>query len=124
MADVGRLLVAVLKHTEICDNKAIKVNSFTTTPNDILAEFERQIEAKWSVKYTPLAELRVLEAAAWDKGNPLAALYTLRRIWTEGGTLYPQMDNEAIEMVEMDTLEMVVQDALARPSAAFQSGKL
>jgi hypothetical protein len=124
MADVGRLLVAVLKHPDVCDGKAAKVNSFTTTPDGILQEFERQTGAKWAVQYTSLDELRRLETEAWEKENPLATVYTLRRIWTEGGTLYGKMDNEAIEMARMDTLEMVVQEALASPAAGFQSGKM
>ncbi|KUI65957.1 Isoflavone reductase [Cytospora mali] len=124
MADVGRLLVAVLKHPDFCDNKAVKVNSFTTTPQDILTEFERQTDSKWEVSYTSLDELERLEGSAWETGNELATIYTLRRIWTEGSTLYGQTDNEAIGMTKMDTLEMVVQEALSNPVSAFQSGKL
>ncbi len=124
MADVGRLLVGVLKHPGCCDGKAVKVNSFTTTPEDILAEFERQTETKWHVSYTSLGDLMTLEANAWKDENPLASLYTLRRIWTQGLTLYDKTDNDAIGMVKMDTLEMVVQEAVARPIAAFQSGEL
>ncbi|KAK7413258.1 hypothetical protein QQX98_007846 [Neonectria punicea] len=124
MADVGRLLVAVLKHPEVCDGKAIRVNSLVTTPREILSEFERQTDSKWTVKYTPLEELRRLESTAWASNNPLATIYTLRRIWTGGGTLYDKTDNEAIGMMDMDTLEMVVQEAVMRPADAFQSGKL
>jgi hypothetical protein len=124
MADVGRLLVAVLKHPGFCDGTAVRVNSFITTPNEILAEFERQTGVKWAVRYTPLEELKRLESVAWTEENPLATVYTLRRIWTEGGTLYEKMDNEALGVTKMDTLEMVVQEALASPVAGFQSGKM
>lgn len=124
MADVGRSLVGALKHPDVCDGKAIKVNSFTTTPHEILAEFERQMGASWEADYTPLDVLRRLEFAAWEKDNPLAAIYSLRRIWTEGGTLYEKTDNESIGMARMDTLEMVVQEAIAKPTAGFQSGKM
>jgi hypothetical protein len=124
MADVGRLVVAALRHPDVCDGKAVKVNSLTTTPDDILAEFERQTDSKWKVNYTPLDELRKLEAGAWEQGNPLASIYTLRRIWTEGGTLYEKTDNEAIGMTKMDTIEMVVQAALMNSVSAFQSGDL
>lgn len=124
MADVGRLLVAVLKHPEVCDGKAVKVNSFTTTPGEILAEFERQTDSKWKVNYTSLEDLKRYEIEAWEKENPIASLYTLRRIWTEGGTLYDKTDNEAIGKTKMDTLEMAIQEAVLNPVAAFQSGKL
>lgn len=124
MADVGRLLVAVLKHPECCDRKAVKVNSFTTTPHEILSELQRQTESKWKVSYTSLDDLKKFEGEAWEKGNPLASIYTLRRIWTEGSTLYEQTDNHAIGMDKMDTLEMIVQETVKSPVAAFQSGKL
>ncbi|VUC21028.1 unnamed protein product [Clonostachys rosea] len=124
MADVGRLLVGVLRHPEVCDNKAIKVNSFTTTPNAILAEFERQTNSKWNVEYTSIDQLRQLEKKAYEDQNSLSSLYTLRRIWTEGRTLYEKRDNESIGLTKMDTLEMVIQQAVANPVSAFQSGKL
>ncbi|KAF7192468.1 Isoflavone reductase-like [Pseudocercospora fuligena] len=124
MADCGRALLGVLQHPEACDGKAIIVNSFVTTPHAILREFERQMNAKWSVDYTSLADLKLLEDQAWAQSNPLAALYTLRRIWTEGSTLYPQVDNEIIGLKKTDTLEVVVQAAIAKPASGFQSGDL
>ncbi|EME79629.1 uncharacterized protein MYCFIDRAFT_37493 [Pseudocercospora fijiensis CIRAD86] len=124
MADCGRALLAVLRHPEACDGKAIIVHSFVTTPQAILREFERQMNAKWSVDCTTLAELKMLEDDAWTQSNPLAALYTLRRIWTEGATLYPKIDNETIGLAKTDTLEMVVQAAIAKPTLGFQSGVL
>ncbi|KAH8676218.1 isoflavone reductase family protein [Xylariales sp. PMI_506] len=124
MADVGRLLIAVLKHPEVSDNRAIRANSYTTTPNKILAEFERQTDSMWTASYTSLDELRAFEKAAWEQGKPLASLYTLRRIWTEGKTLYDRTDNEMLGMAKMDTLEMSVQESLWKPIAGFQSGTL
>ncbi|KAI0002654.1 isoflavone reductase family protein [Xylariaceae sp. FL0662B] len=124
MADVGRLLVAVLLHPEASDNRALKVNSYTTTPNEILAEFERQTESKWDVSFTPLADLKILERVAWESGNPLGTLYTLRRIWTEGSTLYEQTDNAALGLSKTDTLEMSVQEAIWQLTPGFQSGPL
>ena len=37
MRDVGRLVVAAIKHPEASRNRALKVNSFTTTPKEIVA---------------------------------------------------------------------------------------
>ncbi|KXT15683.1 hypothetical protein AC579_6136 [Pseudocercospora musae] len=124
MADCGRALLGLLQHPEACDAKAIIVHSFVTTPHTILREFERQMNATWSVEYTSLADLRLLEDQAWAQSNPLAALYTLRRIWTQGATLYPQVDNETIGLAKTDTLEMVVQAAIVKPASGFQSGDL
>ncbi|GAB1212283.1 hypothetical protein ATERTT37_001417 [Aspergillus terreus] len=106
--DVGKFVVHTLTHWDVARNRALKLNSFTTTPRKILAEFEKQTNSSWSVEYTPLDELRQLEEEAWEKGNPLATLYTLRRIWTEGGTLYERWDNEDIGAVDTDSLEELV----------------
>ncbi|GAB7354528.1 hypothetical protein MBLNU459_g4992t1 [Dothideomycetes sp. NU459] len=113
MEDVGRLLVAALKHPDAARNKVLKVNSFTTTPNQILREYERQTGGeKWETSYTSLSDLRQSEAKAWENGNPLATLFTLRRIWTEGGTLYDMRDNETIGAGQMDSLEKAVGQAI------------
>jgi hypothetical protein len=110
MPDVGKLLVAALKYPDASRNQALKVNSFTTTPNDIVAEFEKQMGYKWEVSYTPLEELRKIEQQAWESGQLWATVVTLRRIWTEGGTLYQTRDNGKIGMKDSDmgTLQEVV----------------
>lgn len=116
MADVGKLLVASLHHPEASLNRALKVQSFVVTPKEITAEFERQTGGEpWKVSYTPLDELKQLEAKAWEEGKPLATVYTLRRIWTEGGTLYAKTDNESIGLKpeDMDSLELAVKQFLA-----------
>ncbi|EFX02284.1 isoflavone reductase family protein [Grosmannia clavigera kw1407] len=129
MADVGRALVAVLHHPDVCDGRAVYVHSFVTTPATILAEFERQTAssnaaAAWTVHHTTLSQLRDIEQDARAHAAPLADLFTLRRIWAEGGTLYDHMDNEAIGLTSTDSLEDVVHAAVERPVAAFQSGEL
>jgi len=113
MADVGKLLVAALKTPPNESPRTLKVNSFTTTPHEILAEFEKQTGAKWDVEYTSLDELKKLEQKAWENGNPAATVCTLRRIWTEGGTLYEKRDNWKILEPEMETLESQVTKVIA-----------
>ncbi|PGH27550.1 hypothetical protein AJ80_00791 [Polytolypa hystricis UAMH7299] len=111
MADVGKLVVAALLHPTQSRNRALKVNSYTTTPSEILAEFERQTGGeKWNnnVTYTPLDELRELEKQAWETSSPAATVFTLRRIWTEGGTLYEKRNNADIGEPEMETLRDTV----------------
>lgn len=106
----GRLVVASMLHPKESRNKALKVNSFTATPHQILAEFERQTGGqKWQVSYTPLEEIKAIEKEMWDQGTPAAVGYTLRRIWAEGGTLYDKRDNEAIGCSDTDTLQVVVE---------------
>ncbi|KAH8817426.1 isoflavone reductase family protein [Xylogone sp. PMI_703] len=114
MADVGKFVVGALRHPEQSANKALKVNSFTTTPKEILREFEKQTGSTWKVSFTPLDELKKLEQEAWASGDPAATVYTLRRIWTEGGTLYDKIDNEAIGVTVTDTLESTVKKAIEK----------
>ena len=100
-------------HPEASKNKALKVNSFTTTPEEIVADFERQCGGeKCEVKYTPLDKLRQLEKDAWANKHPRAPIFTLRRIWGEGGTLYEQRDNGLIDAEDMETLSDAVKAAI------------
>ncbi|OTB00965.1 hypothetical protein M426DRAFT_323854 [Hypoxylon sp. CI-4A] len=102
MPDVGKLVVAALRHPETSKGKVLKVQSYVTTPNAIVAEFERQTGSKWTVEHVPNQKVREAEKASWDAGNPLATAYTLRRIWAEGGTLYEKTDNELLGLKEGD----------------------
>ena len=106
--------MAALQHPEAAFNKALKVQSFVVTPNQILAEFEKQTGAKWQTSYTPLNTLREAEKKAWDEGKSYAVIFTLRRIWSEGGTLYEKTDNESIGLrdSELETLEDAVKREL------------
>ncbi|KAL4997414.1 hypothetical protein BDV10DRAFT_92239 [Aspergillus recurvatus] len=111
-ADVGKFVVHTLTHWDKARGRALKLNSFTTTPNDILAEFEKQTGDKWSVEYTSLEQLKQYEKEAWETGESDATLLTLRRIWTEGGTLYDRRDNEDIGAEKTITLEEAVKGAI------------
>jgi hypothetical protein len=117
MGSVGRLLVASLKHPEASRNRALIVNSFTTTPADILAEFEKQTGSGWQVSYTSLDELKKLEKELWDASKPFAGGATLKRIWTEGGTLYAKIDNDAIGPVQLDTLADIVKEIIKKQAS-------
>ncbi|KAK5118649.1 hypothetical protein LTR85_008114 [Meristemomyces frigidus] len=114
MRDVGKLVAAALLHPEATKNKALHVNSFTSTPKQIVAEFEKQTGGeKWDVDFTPLDKLKELEQKAWAANDPKAGTVTLRRIWTEGGTLYDQRDNGLIGMEHnVDSLQDAVKQAI------------
>jgi hypothetical protein len=105
---VGKLTVKALLHPEVSRNRALRVNSFTTTPLEIVAEFERQTGDKWSVSFTPLERARELERQAYAA----ATYFTLRRIWGEGGTLYEKRDNGLIDGEDTETLEDAVKAAI------------
>lgn len=114
---VGRLVIAALKHPRESSNKILKVNSFTATPHEILREFEAQTGSKWDLTYTSLPVLKQLEEKAYRDNDPAATGCTLRRIWTQGGTLYPTRDNDLIGAGPMDTLQSAVAKAIAKATA-------
>ncbi len=65
------------------------------------------------MSYTPLDTLKKLEKEAWDAGKPYAVVFTLRRIWAEGGTLYQKRDNGLIEAEDVvETLAEAVTEAI------------
>ncbi len=86
------------------------MQSFVVTPKEVLAEFEKQTKATWTVSYTPLEKLKGIESQLWAEGHRAATAATLRRIWAEGGTLYAKNDNEAIGLQpgDMESLETAV----------------
>ena len=90
------------------------MQSFVVAPKDVLDEYQRQTGAKWLVSYTPLEDLKALEARLWAEGHPAATSATLRRIWAEGGTLYEKNDNELLGLTEgrMESLETAVRRAI------------
>jgi len=110
MPDTGKAVVAALQHPEASFNKALKVASFVTPPNQVLTEIEKQTRAKFAVKHIPLAEVEEFEAQMYKEGHPIAVISTLRRIWATGGTLYDKWDNESIGLdnSNLETLEVVV----------------
>lgn len=116
LSSVGKLVVAALRHPEVeeAGGKALKVNSFEVTPNQVLAEYEKQTEAKWKVEYVPLKRLIEEEKKLWEEGHPKATVLTLRRIWSEGGTLYEKTDNGAIGLKteDMESLEVILKRLL------------
>lgn len=91
----------------------MKVNSFTATPNEVLAEFKKQSgDDNWDVSVVTLDELRKYEKECHEKGVPHAVGVTLRRIWTEGGTLYEKRDNDLIGDPKMQTLADIVKSKM------------
>lgn len=114
MRDVGKFVAAALLHPDAARNKALRVNSFTATPKQIAAEFEKQTGESWELGFTSLEELKRIEKQAWASNDPRAGPMTLRRIWTEGGTLYDERDNGLIEMEggKVDSLASAVKLAI------------
>ena len=113
---MGKLLVACLLHPAESEDKILIVNSFTATPNEILAEFEKQTGSKWDVSITSLDKLKRLENEAWEAGASIyATRCTLRRIWTEGGTLYDKpRSNRLIGDPPMETLANQVRQIIEK----------
>ena len=98
------------------------MNSFTTTPDEILAEFEKQTSSKWDVSYIPLDKLKEVEKLAWEDGLPYATAYTLKRIWTEGGTLYEKRDNESIGDPDTESMADQVRQIIVKQTQKLGVG--
>lgn len=113
---VGKGVVAALRHPDASVDRALKIQSFVATPNEILAAFEKQTGAQWTVEYSSLDKLRAVEERLWAEGKPIATGATLRRIWGEGGTLYERTDNEDIGLGadEVESLEDAVRGAVQK----------
>lgn len=115
MRDVGKLVVAALRHPEESKNRALLCNSFTATPNAILKEFERQTGGeKWEFDVTGLERLRELEREAWARQDARAVPLSLRRIWSEGGTIYAEPRHNGLIGTEesVDSLQSAVEQAI------------
>lgn len=105
---MGKFLVAALLNPRAARNTTLVVHSFTATPNEILAEYERQTNSKWEVSYTSLERLREIEKEEYQVYSPMATVVTLRRIWTDGGTLYKFYDDSILGEVDSETLDSQV----------------
>jgi len=108
MADVGKFVVAALLNTAAARNTTLIVHSFTATPHEILAEYEEQTGCTWEKSYTSLERLKEIEKEEYQIYSALATVVTLRRIWTEGGTLYKFYDEGILGQIESETLQSQV----------------
>ena len=125
MTDVGKLLVAALNHPEASRNRALKVYSFTASPNEVIEEFEKQTGGqKWDVKYVPRDEFVKLEKKAYDEDSPLKTAFTLRRIWADGKTLYAKRDNEELGFADAQTIEEAVKQSIEQQMASLKPSQL
>ncbi|RMZ80947.1 hypothetical protein DV738_g2444, partial [Chaetothyriales sp. CBS 135597] len=114
MVDVGKFVVAALLNGNASKNATLIVHSFTATPHEILAEFEEQTGTKWDVSYTSLDRLREIEKEEYQVYSALATVATLRRIWTQGGTLYKYYDESILGSIDTETISSQVQASITR----------
>jgi hypothetical protein len=105
---VGKFVVAALLNTRESRNTTLVVHSFTATPEEILAEYEEQTGCKWDVSYTTMERLKEIEKEEYQVYSPMATVVTLRRIWTDGGTLYKFYDDSLLGEIDTETLQSQV----------------
>jgi hypothetical protein len=106
--------VAALLNSNASKNTTLIVHSFTATPLEIIAEYEEQTGAKWDVSYTSLDRLKEMEKEEYQIYSPLATVVTLRRIWTEGGTLHKFYDEAVLGVDDTESLESQVAANIAK----------
>ncbi|KAK7536895.1 uncharacterized protein J3D65DRAFT_676946 [Phyllosticta citribraziliensis] len=90
MPDTAHFVVCALRHPQQTHNRALRCHSFNTTPRAILSAFEAQTSGPgtWAVTYLHLDELHERERAAYARGDAEKGLFSVRRIWTMGGSVY------------------------------------
>jgi hypothetical protein len=120
MYSVGKFVVAALLNGNASKNATLIVHSFTATPHEILAEFEEQTGSKWEVSYTSVDRLKVIEKEEYQIYSPLATVATLRRIWTEGGTLYKYYDESLLGSIDTETIYSQVTANITRQEEGEQ----
>ena len=101
-------MVAALRNTAASRNATLFVHSFTATPHEILAEYEKQTNSKWETSYTTIERLKEIEKEEYQIFSALATVVTLRRIWTDGGTLFKFYDEAMLGQIDSETLESQV----------------
>lgn len=123
--------MAALLHPKASRNRALLVNSFTVTPPEIMAEFQRQTntsEKDWTIEFTSLEALKEIEKEFWSNKSKLAPIATLRRIWTEGGALPAALNNADIGVVETDSLadavKLAIETQLSKQSEKANDGRV
>lgn len=71
---------------EASANATLRVSSIDAKPSEIIAALETIENKKLKTEYVTLEEFRKAEEKAWSEGAPDATVYTLTRIWYEGGS--------------------------------------
>ncbi|KZT61964.1 NAD(P)-binding protein [Calocera cornea HHB12733] len=86
-SDTARyVLSAVQAPPETTKNATLRVQSFTATPAELQKGFENVLGKPLKTIYTPLDTVRKVEKEKQEAKEPAAVVYTLNRIWYEGGS--------------------------------------
>ena len=122
---VGKFLVAALNHPQQAQNCVLKVHSFVATPNDIIVAYEKHTAKKWTVEHITFDQLVRHERQQWKENNANAPIYTLRRIWLGGGTLYDSVDNGSLGVWSTQNLDDVIAGEVMKGGGqSLRSGQL
>jgi hypothetical protein len=71
---------------EASANATLRVSSIDAKPSEIISALESIENKKIKTTYITPEEFRKAEEKAWAEGAANATVYTLTRIWYEGGT--------------------------------------
>lgn len=113
-SSVGKFVVAALNNPRESRNTTLVVHSFTATPHEILAEYEKQTNTRWEVSYTSMDRLKEIEKEEYQVYSPMATVVTLRRIWTDGGTLYKFYDDSLLGEIDTESLQSQVASQIVK----------
>lgn len=85
-ADTGRFVLSSVLTPDASANATLRVSSFDAKPAELKGALEKLEGKSFDTTYTPLDEFKQLEEKAWADNDPAATVYTLTRIWYEGGS--------------------------------------
>ena len=71
---------------EASANATLRVSSIDAKPSEIISALESIENKKIETTYITPEKFRKAEEKAWSEGAPNATVYTLTRIWYEGGS--------------------------------------
>ena len=85
-SDTGRYVLSSLLTPDASANATLRVSSLDVRPADLEIAL-RKIEGKpIKTRYTSLDDFKKLEKEEWENQSAGATVYTLSRIWYEGGS--------------------------------------
>lgn len=71
---------------EASANATLRVSSIDAKPSEIISAIEAIENKSIKAEYVPVADFKQQEEKAWAEEAPNATVYTLTRIWYEGGS--------------------------------------
>ncbi|CAF1203727.1 unnamed protein product [Rotaria sp. Silwood1] len=117
LKNLGKAIIAILHHPELCLNKRIYIADVTFTQQDVLALLQKYTNIKWTVKHVTTEDTLKKGQEEWTKGNFLDAYvaFILGLAYSgKGACDFEDKINNKDLGLERISLEQIVHDAVQR----------